>query len=153
MVFQNFLFFCWYIKIIPSVEKNIWPRREVNLGRLGRRRRHYFLTRILWGGVHTGSTRQIGYFWPVVHAPGDCEDGGFGGMKIGRGNRSTGRKPAPAPLRPPQIPLDHTRAAAVGSQRLTAWAMARPRQRHYIEWLGHSHCLSEMVEHETETFS
>jgi hypothetical protein len=45
-------------------------------------------------------------------------------MKIGRG------KPAPAPLCPPQIPLDQTwawtRAAAMGSQRLTAWAMARP---------------------------
>jgi hypothetical protein len=39
-------------------------------------------------------------------------------------------KPAPAPICPPQIPLDQTRArtrvAAVGSQRLTAWAMARP---------------------------
>jgi hypothetical protein len=32
------------------------------------------------------------------------------------------RKPAPVPLRPPQIPLDQTRAraAAVGIQRLTA---------------------------------
>jgi hypothetical protein len=43
---------------------------------------------------------------------------------IGRGNRSTRRKPAPTPLYPPQIPLDQTRArtraAAVGSQRLTA---------------------------------
>jgi hypothetical protein len=52
-------------------------------------------------------------------------------MKIGRGNRSTRRKPAPAPLCPPQIPLDQprdrTQAAAVGSQRLTAWAMAGPR--------------------------
>jgi hypothetical protein len=50
---------------------------------------------------------------------------------IGRGNRSTRRKPAPEPLCPPQIPLDQTwartRAAAVGSQRLTAWAMARPK--------------------------
>jgi hypothetical protein len=27
----------------------------------------------------------------------------IGEMKIGRGNRSTQRKPAPAPLRPPQI--------------------------------------------------
>jgi hypothetical protein len=35
---------------------------------------------------------------------GDC--GAVGGMKIGRGNRSTRRKPAPAPLCPPQIPLD-----------------------------------------------
>jgi hypothetical protein len=43
--------------------------------------------------------------WPIVPAPGDCDDGEFGGIKIGRGNRSTRRKPAPAPLCPPQIPL------------------------------------------------
>jgi hypothetical protein len=65
-------------------------------------------------------------------APGDYDDGEFGGMKIGRGNRSTRGKPAPAPLCPPQIPLDQTRArtraAAVGSQRLTAWAMARTKR-------------------------
>jgi hypothetical protein len=30
-------------------------------------------------------------------------------MKIGRGNRSTRRKPTPAPLCPPQIPHDQTR--------------------------------------------
>jgi hypothetical protein len=48
----------------------------------------------------------------------DC--GAIGGMKIGRGNRSTWRKPAPAPLCPPQIPHDQTQAATVGSQRLTA---------------------------------
>jgi hypothetical protein len=35
---------------------------------------------------------------------GDC--GAVGGMKIGRGNRSTRRKRAPAPICPPQIPLD-----------------------------------------------
>jgi hypothetical protein len=56
--------------------------------------------------------------------------GSIGGMKIGRGNRSTQRKPAPAPLCPSQLPHDQTRArtqaATVGSQRLTAWAMARP---------------------------
>jgi hypothetical protein len=37
-------------------------------------------------GVQTGSTRHVGHFWPVVPAPGDCEDGEFGGIKIGRGN-------------------------------------------------------------------
>jgi hypothetical protein len=35
---------------------------------------------------------------------GDC--GAIGGMKIGRGNRSNRRKPAPAPFCPPQIPFD-----------------------------------------------
>jgi hypothetical protein len=91
-----------------------------------------FLIRIVGGGAHTGSTRHVGYFWPIVPAPGDCEDGEFGGMKIGRGNRSTQGKPAPALLCPPQIPLDQTRAqtraAAMGSQRLTARAMARPKK-------------------------
>jgi hypothetical protein len=48
--------------------------------------------------------------WPIVSAPGDYDDGESGGMKIGRGNRSTRRKPAPAPLCPPQILLDQTRA-------------------------------------------
>jgi hypothetical protein len=47
-------------------------------------------------------------------------------MKIGRENGSTRRKFTPAPLCPPQIPLDGTRAGAVGSQQLTAWAVARP---------------------------
>jgi hypothetical protein len=59
---------------------------------------------------------------PIVPAPGDYDDGEFGGM-IGRGNRSTQRKPAPVPLSPPQTPhavRTRTRAAAVGSQRLTA---------------------------------
>jgi hypothetical protein len=61
-------------------------------------------------------------------------------MKIGRGNRRTLRKPAPALLCPPQIPLNQTRsrtrAAAVGSQRLTALAMARPSKRlHVIKML------------------
>jgi hypothetical protein len=53
---------------------------------------------------------------------GDC--GTIGRMKIGRGNRSTRSKPAPAPLCPPKIPHNltqaRTRAAAVGSRRLTA---------------------------------
>jgi hypothetical protein len=39
--------------------------------------------------------------WPIVPASGDYEDGEFGGMKIGRGNRSTRRKPGPEPLCPP----------------------------------------------------
>jgi hypothetical protein len=83
----------------------------------------FFNLRIVRGGVQTGSTAAI--YCPIVAAPGDCEDEElFGGMKIDRGNRSTRRKPAPAPLWPPQIPLgetrDWTRAAAVRSQRLTA---------------------------------
>jgi hypothetical protein len=59
----------------------------------------------------------------------DGDFGAIGGMKIGSGNRST-RRSAPSPLCPSQIPYDQTwartRAAVVGSQRLTAWATAQP---------------------------
>jgi hypothetical protein len=57
-----------------------------------------------------------------VPAPGDYDNGEIGGM-IGKGNRSTRRKPAPVQLCPPRTPQAarmRTRAAAVGSQRLTA---------------------------------
>jgi hypothetical protein len=48
------------------------------------------------------------------------------------GNRSTRRKPAPVLFCPPQTPhaaRPRTRAAAVGSQRLSAWTTPRPFQR------------------------
>jgi hypothetical protein len=65
-------------------------------------------------------------------------------MRTGRGNQSTWRKPAPVPLCPPQIPYDltwdRTRAAKVGSRRLTAWAMARP-DRHESEHFSLCFCL------------
>jgi hypothetical protein len=82
----------------------------------------FFLIHIVGGVVHLGPLGTAATDWPILAAPGDYDDGEFGGMKIGRGNRSSRRKPAPAPLCPPQIPLDQTRprtrAAAVGSQRL-----------------------------------
>jgi hypothetical protein len=62
----------------------------------------------------------------------DDECGAVGGMKIARGNGSTRREPASVPLCSPQIPYDltwaRTRAAAVGSRRLTARAMTQPSQ-------------------------
>jgi hypothetical protein len=69
----------------------------------------------------------------LLHQPrmmmDDNEWGAFDGM-LGKGNRSTRRKPVPVPFCPPQIPRnlirDRTRAAAVGSRRLTTWAAARP---------------------------
>jgi hypothetical protein len=48
----------------------------------------------LWGYWHCGHS------WPIVTASGDNENdcGEADGMYIGRGNRSSRRKPAPAPL-------------------------------------------------------
>jgi hypothetical protein len=73
--------------------------------------------------LDTAATAGVLYQPQMIHG-GDC--GAIGGVKIGRGNRSTRRKPAAMLLCPPQIPLDQTRAAAVGSKRLTACAVARP---------------------------
>jgi hypothetical protein len=63
---------------------------------------------LVGGGVQLGPLGTAATDWPIVPAPGDYDDEEFGGMKIDRGNRSTLRKPAPAPLCPPQIPLDQT---------------------------------------------
>jgi hypothetical protein len=56
--------------------------------------------------------------------------GTVGTMRITRGNRSTRRNPSPVSVFSPPIPQDLaralTRVAAVGSRRLTAWAMTRP---------------------------
>jgi hypothetical protein len=81
-----------------------------------------------WGCSANGKKKELSplgtaatsglLYKPQMIDEGDC--GAIGGMKIGRRNRSTRRKPAPAPLCPPQIPYDQTRAAAVGGQRLTA---------------------------------
>jgi hypothetical protein len=80
-----------------------------------------FLFGIVGGGVQLGPLGTAATNRLIVTAQGDYE-GKFGGM-IGKGNRSTRRKPAPVPVCPPQTPhaaRTRTRAAAVGSQRPTA---------------------------------
>jgi hypothetical protein len=78
------------------------------------------------GSVSRGETESTWYVG-LLYQPrmiDDDEYGAVGGMRIGRGNRSTRRKPPPMPLCPPQIPHDliwaRTPAAKVRSQRLTA---------------------------------
>jgi hypothetical protein len=77
---------------------------------------------IVGGGVQLCPLDTAATNRPIVPATGDYDDGEIGGM-IGRGNRSTRRKPALVSLCPPQTPhaaRTRTRAAAVGSQHLTA---------------------------------
>jgi hypothetical protein len=73
-----------------------------------------------WGGVRLSPLGTSATSWPIVPAPAVA----VGGMRIGRGNRSTRREPAPTPPCPPQIPHDLTRArtlaAPMGTRRLTA---------------------------------
>jgi hypothetical protein len=92
---------------------------------------NFFLIGIVGGGVQLGPLGTAATNGPIVPASGDYDDGEIGGM-IGRGNGSTRRKSAPVPLCTPQTPHAarmRTRAAAVGSQRLTTWATARPTFR------------------------
>jgi hypothetical protein len=79
--------------------------------------------------VRLSSLGTSANIWPIVPARDDDYDddeecGVVDGMKIGKGTLSTRRKPAPVPLCPSQIPhdltWDRTRAAEVGSRRLTA---------------------------------
>jgi hypothetical protein len=87
---------------------------------------YYYLIGIVGGGVQLGPLGTAATNRPIVPAPGDHDDSEIAGM-IGRGNRSTRRKPAPVPLCSPETPhvaRTRTRTTAVGSQRLTAWATA-----------------------------
>jgi hypothetical protein len=81
-----------------------------------------FLFGIVGGGVQLSLLGTAATNRPIVPAPGDYDDEEIGGMMIGRGNRSTRRKPTPVPLCPPQtphaLPGREPRAAAVGSQRV-----------------------------------
>jgi hypothetical protein len=82
-----------------------------------------------WRVVELGPLATAATNRPIVPAPGDYDDGEIGGMMIGRGNRSARRKPAPVLLCPSQTrhtARTRTRAATAGSQRLIAWATARP---------------------------
>jgi hypothetical protein len=88
----------------------------------------YNFSGVGWDWVHLVRRPLFGPLYQPRMIDDEC--GVVGRMRTGRGNRSTLRKPAPVPLCPPQIPhnltWDRTRAAAMGSRRLTAWPMARP---------------------------
>jgi hypothetical protein len=61
------------------------------------------------GGVRRSPLGRSVTNWTIVLAPYDDDEcGAVGGIRIGRGDRSTRRKPAPVLLCPPQIPHDLT---------------------------------------------
>jgi hypothetical protein len=97
--------------------------------------KHYFPWRWVLFFIASGawlSPLYCGHFWPIVPATDDR----WGWLwstwwnEDWKGKLKYSENTCPALLRPPQIPLyqtpDRTRAAAMGSQRLTAWAMERP---------------------------
>jgi hypothetical protein len=63
-----------------------------------------FLIGVVGSGVQFGPLGTTATNRPIVPVPGDYDDGEIGGMMIGRGPRSTWRKPAPVPLCRPQTP-------------------------------------------------
>jgi hypothetical protein len=78
---------------------------------------NFFL--VSWGGVRVvplGARSLIG----LLHQPRMIDDDDECGMRIGRGNGNTRRKPAPGPLCPLQIPHEltwaRTQASEVGSR-------------------------------------
>jgi hypothetical protein len=75
----------------------------------------------LWWG-ETESTWYVG----LLYRPQMIDEcGAVGGMRIGRGNRGTWRKPAQVPLCPPQIPHDPTWARTRATNRLSCGTALR----------------------------
>jgi hypothetical protein len=63
---------------------------ELRINKVSYLEHGYKQFRIVGGGVQTEPTRHVGHFWPMVSAPGDFNDGEFGGIKTGRGNQVLG---------------------------------------------------------------
>jgi hypothetical protein len=110
----------------PYVAKGAWSPTSVGQGAPNKLSMSVIIILLLflvgWCWVHLVRRPLQGYctstgWWMLV-------TGAIGWIKIGRGNRSTRKEPAPGPLCPPHISHDQTRArtraAAVGTQRLTA---------------------------------
>jgi hypothetical protein len=100
----------------------------------------------LWDNWHCGHS------WPIVPVSGDSEDdcGEQMECRLAGGNRSSRRKPAPAPLlstTKSHMPRSgfEPRTAAVGSRRLTAWTMARPLRTTFHTYCTTSGWLSRVV--------
>jgi hypothetical protein len=71
---------------------------------------------------------------PTVPAPGDYDDGRIGGMMIGRGKRSTRRKPAPVPLCLPQTPhacpdANPSRRGGKSATNISSYGTASPQYK------------------------
>jgi hypothetical protein len=117
----------YWVEIIRSTNLTLQVYRSGNNGS-NEGCKLFFLICIVGGGVQFGPLGTAATNRPIVPAPDDYDNREIGGM-IGRGNRSTRRKPVPMPLCSPQTPQavrTRTRVAALGSQWLTAWATARP---------------------------
>jgi hypothetical protein len=123
----------------------IRPFVNVHFPALGILRCAKFFVLVSWGGVRLSPLGTSATICPIVPDPDDrwYECGAVGGMKIGRGNRITRRKPAPVPLCPPQIPHDLTRdrsqAAEMGSRCLTVISdVSRILQSAILSWCQRS---------------
>jgi hypothetical protein len=64
----------------------------------------FLFIQIVGDGVKLGALGTAATNSPIVPIPDDYDDGEYRGMTIGKGNRSTRRRPAPVPLFPSQIP-------------------------------------------------
>jgi hypothetical protein len=86
--------------------------------------------KLVWGGVESNWVHSA--MRPIVPAPDDYDDGEIGGM-IGRGNRSTRRKPVLVPLCPPQTPrAARTRTRAPATNRLSYGTAIHVRNKNKI---------------------
>jgi hypothetical protein len=86
------------------------------------------------GGVGQTQAWMPAFMLAYYDSPDDMSLESNGGMIYWQGKtEELGEKPVPVPFCPPQIPYGltraRTRASVVRGQRLTTWAMARPKSK------------------------
>jgi hypothetical protein len=93
--------------MFPILLSDLRRKNKILLQNLYRRIVQVFFFNLCGGTFGTADTTGLLYQPRMIgDGDGDGDCGEIGRMKIDRGNRSTRRKPTPAPLCPPQIPLD-----------------------------------------------
>jgi hypothetical protein len=96
------------------------------------------------GGIQLGPLGTSAINWPIVPALGDYEDGEFGRGKL-KHSEKTCPSATLSTTNPTWPDRARTQAAAVGSQQLTAWTVARPYVQlnsHFVKhWITTSRLL------------
>jgi hypothetical protein len=118
--FKLFLF----IYAVALIHKRLTSAINAVVWKLITTSKNFSLIRLVGGGVQLGPLGTAATDWLIVACPGIMMMENLVELRFAGETEVLEGKPVPAPLCPPQIPLDQTRdrtrAAAVGSQRLNA---------------------------------
>jgi hypothetical protein len=108
-----------------------------------------FLFLMGWDWVHLVLRPLFDLLYQPQIIDDDDECGAVCGMRIGRGNQSTWRKPSTVPLRPPQIPHDLSRSRTRSVETCSETSLLNKRvlirQYQFVSVCGYCCCVDAPI--------